>query len=175
MYETDKLLRKVEKVIWSDKPLKSPFMIGGFIASVFRLVWLSFSLFAMWVSTIQGIETFVTLFLSLFVLIGFGLTLGPPIWQVMRYKNTKYLITNQRLITQTGAIGVDTRFLDLDNIQEVYVNVNFIDKVFRTGSLIVVTAGFPYLKGIYPAITALKEPYKIQSLLQEALILTTKA
>ena len=131
MYETDKLLRKVEKVIWSDKPLKSPFMIGGFIASVFRLVWLSFSLFAMWVSTIQGIETFVTLFLSLFVLIGFGLTLGPPIWQVMRYKNTKYLITNQRLITQTGAIGVDTRFLDLDNIQEVYVNVNFVESLWN--------------------------------------------
>ena len=143
-------------------------MIAGFVVSAFGLVWLSFSLLAMWLSTLQGIETFVTLFLSLFVLIGFGLTLGPPIWQVMRYKNTQYVITNQRLITQTGAIGVDTRFLDLDNIQEVYVNVSFVDKIFGTGTLIVVTAGFPFLKGNYPAITALEDPYKVQMLLQNA-------
>ena len=158
----------------SGKPLKASFMIGGFVVSIFGLVWLIFSLSAMWMSTLQGIEIFETIFLSLFVLIGFGITLGPPIWQVMRYKNTKYLITDQRLITQTGAIGVDTRFLDLDNIQEVYVNVSFIDKVFGTGSLIVVTAGIPFFKGAFPAITAIEEPYKIQKLLQETQVLTIK-
>ena len=171
--ETNQLLRKGEKVIWSGKPLKASFMMGGFVVSAFGLVWLSFSLFAMWASTLQGIEMFVTLVLSLFVFIGFGLTLGPSIWQVMRYKNTKYLITNQRLITQTGAIGVDTRFLDLDNIQEVYVNVSFVDKVFGTGSLIVMTSGFSLLGKMYPVMTELKEPYKVQKLLQETQILTT--
>jgi len=84
----------------------------------------------MWLSNLQEIEVFVTLFLSLFVLIGLGLTFGPPIWQVMRYKNTKYLITSQRLITSTGAIGVDTRFIDLENIQEVYVNVGFVESLW---------------------------------------------
>jgi len=69
---------------------------------------------------------------------------------------------------------VDTRFLDLENIQEVYVNVGFVDKVFGTGTLVVVTAGFPFLGGTYPAIAALEEPYKIQRLLQDARTLTSK-
>jgi len=47
------------------------------------------------------------------------------------HRNTEYMITNQRIITQTGAIGLDTRYLDLDKIQEVYVEVGFIDKTFE--------------------------------------------
>ncbi|MGB9741512.1 MAG: PH domain-containing protein [Candidatus Bathyarchaeales archaeon] len=39
----------------------------------------------------------------------------------MRYRNTEYMITNQRVVTQTGAIGMDTRFVKLNNVQEVYV------------------------------------------------------
>jgi uncharacterized membrane protein YdbT with pleckstrin-like domain len=168
MFESGEFLREGERVVWSGKPVKAPFLIGGFVVSAFGLVWLGFSVFAMWLTFSQGIEVYVTLFLSVFVLIGFGLTVGPPLWQVMRYKNTRYVISDQRLITQTGAIGVDTRFLDLDKIQEVNVNVGFFDRMFGTGSLVVVTAGFPFMGGMFPAITALKEPYKVQKLLQDA-------
>ena len=171
------LLRKGEKVIWSGKPLKVLFMMKGIVSSAFGLLWLSFSLFAMymylWAGDLQGFEMVAIFALSLFVLIGVGLTVGPSLWQVMRYKNTNYVITNQRLITQTGAIGVDTRFIELKNIQEVYVNISFVDKVFGTGSLIVMTAGFSLLGKMYPVMTGLKEPYKVQKLFQETQILTT--
>jgi uncharacterized membrane protein YdbT with pleckstrin-like domain len=146
-------------------------MMKGYASSVFGLVWLSFSLFAiylfLWANPFQGFELIPTVALSLFVLIGVGLTVGPTVWQVMRYKHTHYMITNQRLITQTGAIGVDTRFINLDHIQEVYINVSFVDKLFGTGSLIVVTAGLPFLGRMYPVMIGLKEPYQIQQRLQE--------
>jgi len=162
-------LKKDEKVIWSGKPAKVPFLVGGVVVSAFGLLWLSFSIFAMSMAVSSGGLGFVTLFFLLFVLIGFGLTLGPPMTQIFRYRNTKYVITDQRLITQTGAIGLDTRFIDLDKIQEVYVNVSFIDKIFGTGTLIVLTAGFVSMGLTYPAIVSLKEPYAVQKMLQEAM------
>ena len=170
MSELSKHLKKDEKLIWSGKPAKAPFIVGGLVVSAFGLLWLSFSIFAMSMAVSSGDLGFVTLFLLLFVLIGFGLTLGPPITMIFRYRNTKYVITDQRLITQTGAIGLDTRFIELDKIQEVHVNVSFIDKIFGTGTLIVVTAGFVFRGLTYPAIIALREPYAVQKLLQEAML-----
>ena len=174
--EAPMLLKSGEKVIWRGQPHKAAFMMKGYLSSAFGLVWLSFSLFAMyiflWANPAQGFELIAAFALSLFVLIGVGLTVGPTVWQVMRYKHTHYVITNQRLITQTGAIGVDTRFINLDHIQEVYVNVSFVDKLFGTGSLIVVTAGLPFLGRMYPVMTGLKEPYNVQQRLQDARSLT---
>jgi uncharacterized membrane protein YdbT with pleckstrin-like domain len=96
------------------------------------------------------------------------------------YRNTEYLITDQRVITQTGAIGLDTRYLDLDKIQEVYVQVGFIDRMFGTGTIFAVTAGQVYVgrggpfdrsidRFMRPSLAALKEPYEVQNILQEAI------
>jgi uncharacterized membrane protein YdbT with pleckstrin-like domain len=107
-----------------------------------------------------------TLFGLLFVVIGLGITIGPPIWQIMRYQNTEYMITDQRIITQTGAIGLDTRFVDFDKIQEVFVQVGFIDKMFGTGTIYAITASGPLVyigrsRGtipMRPSLAALKNP-----------------
>ena len=105
---------------------------------------------------------------------------GPIIWSFLAYKNTEYLISDQRLITQTGAIGIDTRFVDLEKIQEVYVRIGVFDRLFGTGSIMASTAGQVYIGmpqgsgwggayGIRPSLSALKEPYEVQKLLQEAI------
>ncbi len=51
------------------------------------------------------------------------------------------MITNQRVIIRSGAIGKNTRFVDLDKIQEPHVKVGLVDKWFGTGSIMVLTAG----------------------------------
>jgi len=108
----------------------------------------------------------------IFFLIGL-VPLGDPIYLLMACKNTEYMITDQRVITQTGAIGLDTRFIDFDKIQEVYVEVGFIDKMLGTGSVHAVTAGYVYVgrggASMLPTLAALKEPYAVQKLLQEAI------
>ena len=123
-----------------------------------------------------------SLFGSLFVLIGIGIAFGPFLFQLLRYRNTEYMITDKRIITQTGAIGLDTRFVDFEKVQEVYVQIGVIDKLFGTGSLYAMTAGFSGFvpRGGYgygyggfagnrPSLAALKEPYEVQKLLQEAI------
>lgn len=122
--------------------------------------------------TVIGIGSVVESFLFVIVTL---VLLSSPLWQLMRYRNTEYMITNQRLITQTGAVGLDTRFVDLSKIQEVYVNIGLIDKVFGTGSVIAVTAGFVLVGTrtpgvlVRPSLAALREPYEVQKILQEAI------
>jgi len=173
--QLNKHLRTDEKVLWSGKPVKTPFIIPSLATIPFGLFFLGFSILWMWGATSAEAGPFA-LFGLLFVLIGLGLTVGPSIWQLMRYQNTEYMITDQRVITQTGAIGLDTRFVDLDKIQEVYVQVGFIDKMFGTGTVLVTTAGLVYMDtprggapmSMRPSLAALKEPYEVHKLLQEA-------
>jgi uncharacterized membrane protein YdbT with pleckstrin-like domain len=180
LFGLDNLLNEGEIVLWRDKPVEKAFILPGLTSIPVGLIFLGFSIFWMWEATSAGAPGFFTLFGFPFVLIGLGLTFGPSLWQFMRFRNTEYMVTDKRIITQTGAIGLDTRFVDFEKIQEVYVKIGIIDKLFGTGSLYAMTAGFSgfspsagYRYGSFygsrPSLAALKEPYKVQKLLQEAI------
>jgi len=170
-----KHIRAGEKVLWIGRPVKTPFIIPSLATIPLGLVFVGFSIFWMWGAASAGTPEPFALFGLPFVLIGFGITIGPSIWQLMRYRNTEYMVTDQRIITQSGAIGLDTRFVDLDKIQEVYVKVGFIDKMFGTGTVYAITAGFVFIDSgrgatsMRPSLAALKEPYEVHRLLQEAI------
>ena len=179
MSKLDNLLNQGEVILWRGKPVKKAFILSGLTSIPFGLIFLAFSIFWMWGAASAGAPGFFTLFGLLFVLVGLGLTFGPTLWQFMRSQNTEYMITNKRIITQTGAIGLDTRFVDFEKIQEVYVKIGLADRIFGTGSLYAMTAGFSgfastgYRYGSFygsrPSLEALKEPYEVQKLLQGAI------
>jgi membrane protein YdbS with pleckstrin-like domain len=178
----DKLLDANEKVIWSGKPVKKAFVLPGMFSIPIGLIFLGFAIFLIWDASSTGVPFFFTLFGLPFVLIAFGITFVPSLWQLLRYRNTEYMITNKRIITRTGAIGLDTRFVDFEKVQEVYVQIGVIDRLFGTGSVYVMTAGFSGFSprggfgygyggfvGSRPSLSALKEPYEVQKLLQGAI------
>jgi membrane protein YdbS with pleckstrin-like domain len=178
----DKLLNANEKVIWNGKPVKKAFVLPGLISIPLGLILLAFAIFWMTGTASAGTPGFFALFRLFFVLIALGITFAPSILQLLRYQNTEYMITDKRIIAQTGAIGLDTRFVDLEKIQEVYVQVGVIDRLFGTGTVYAMTAGFSGFipRGSYgygysgfnvnrPSFAALKEPYEVQKLLQEAI------
>jgi uncharacterized membrane protein YdbT with pleckstrin-like domain len=176
----DKLLDANEAAVWSGKPVKKAFVLPGLLSIPIGLIFLGFAIFWMWGVSSTGAPFFVSLFGLPFVLIAFGVTFGSSLWQLLRYRNTKYMITNKRIITQTGAIGLDTRFVDFEKVQEVYVQIGVMDRLFGTGSVYAMTAGFSGFvpRGGYgyggfagnrPNLAALKEPYEVQKLLQEAI------
>jgi uncharacterized membrane protein YdbT with pleckstrin-like domain len=151
-----------------------PFIVPGLAAIPFGLFFMGFSFFWMMMASRAPVPFW--LFGVIFFFVGFVVSFGGPIGLLMAYKNTEYMITDQRIIIQTGAIGIDTRFLNLDKIQEVYIKVGLIDRIFGTGTVLVTTAGqYVYLGGpgnivgTRPSFTALKEPYEVQNILQEAL------
>jgi uncharacterized membrane protein YdbT with pleckstrin-like domain len=177
-----KQLRSNEKVLWQGKPVLTPFVLAhNLFPFVFGLFFMAFSLLFFilpMASTSAPLE--VVLFPLIFFFIGFAFAFGMPIWSFLAFRNTEYLISDQRLITQTGAIGIDTRFVDLEKIQEVYVRIGVVDRLFGTGSIFAVTAGQVYVGwqqgpgwgGSFiarPSLASLKEPYEVQKLLQEAI------
>jgi membrane protein YdbS with pleckstrin-like domain len=179
----DRLLNVQENVLWSGKPEKKAFVMPALGSVPFGLFFLVISLFMMSDMFYTGAPDFVLLFITPFVLVALVIIFVPIILQLLRYRNTEYVITDKRIITQSGAIGLDTRFVDFDKIQEVYVKVGVFDRLFGTGSLQAMTAGSPIfgpamgpygygfggMYGFRPSLSALKEPYQVQKLLQEAL------
>lgn len=162
-------------MLWTSKPVRMAFLLYTWSSIPFGLLFLGFSLFWTWGAySARGSDSFY-LFGLIFVLIGAGITFGPTIWQLASYRNTEYMITDRRTITQTGAVGVDTRFVSLDRVQEIYVKIGLIDKMFGTGSVYALTAGYSALgsgdgtMGSRPSLRALKEPYQVQKLLQQAM------
>jgi uncharacterized membrane protein YdbT with pleckstrin-like domain len=106
------------------------------------------------------------------MLIGLFLVVGSPISQWMRYKNTEYVITDHRIITQTGAIGLDTRYIENEWIREVYVNVSILDRIFGTGSVMVSTASGMIGTGpnaMRPSMSSLKDPYAVQKIIWDSM------
>jgi len=174
-------LRPNERILWEGKPVKKAFILPTSIVPViFGLFFLMPFLLFFLPTLLMGFFYGAFLFTLLWLLMPLALILGPTILALMAYRNTEYIISDQRIITQTGAIGIDTRFVDHEKIQEVYVRVSFWDKIFRTGSIMAITAGQVYLGapqgfgwggqyGIRPSIAALREPYEVQRLLQEAI------
>ncbi len=160
-----------ERVLWQGKPLKMPFILPGLATIPFGLIFMVFSVFWMFGASQAGGPFW--LFGLVFFFAALVLCFGGTARQVLAYRNTEYVITNRRVIARTGAIGVDTRFVSLDKIQEIYVQVGFADKLFGTGTLNVNTAGFVVLdRGrsfSRPSLVALKDPYDVQKLLQEAI------
>jgi membrane protein YdbS with pleckstrin-like domain len=176
-------LKPGEKVIWNDKPVRKAFILPGLAYIPFGIIFLGFSLFV-WTTALSGAPYFGYFFLLPFILGAIALMFGPSILQLMRYNNTEYMITDKRIITQTGAIGLDTRFVDFEKIQEVFVQIGIADRIFGTGTLIAMTAGFSGfyptgkqgcvgayggMHGLRPSFSALREPYRVQKLLQEAM------
>ena len=182
MSRIDKLLNSDEKVLWSGKPVRKAFILPGLVSIPVGIFFMGFAIFWMWAAASAGAPDEFSLFGSLFVLIGIGITFGPFLFQLLRYRNTEYMITDKRIITQTGAIGLDTRFVDFEKVQEVYVQIGVMDRLFGTGSVYAMTAGFSGFvprggfgygyggfAGNRPSLAALKEPYEVQKLLQEAI------
>lgn len=58
-----------------------------------------------------------------------------PFFYAHGYKNLYYAYTNKRLIVRSGIIGVDYHSLDYKNITSTSVNVGFLDKGSKTGTI----------------------------------------
>jgi len=178
----DRLLNTDEKILWSGRPVMKAFVLPALASIPFGLFFLAFAVFWIGSASSVGAPSSFLIFGGVFVLVAIAIVLGPSLWQLLRYRNTEYMITDKRILTQTGAIGLDTRFVDFDKIQEVYVKIGVFDRLFGTGSLYAMTAGSPTfgpsmtpyqygfggMYGLRPSLAALKEPYEVQKLLQEA-------
>lgn len=179
-----RLLHPNEKILWRGKPVFKSFILAGYNIGLFffGLVFIAFSLTFFFISgqALGGAPFPFNIFPLIFLFAGFAIAFGTPISSVLAHRNTEYAITNQRLIIQTGALSLKTRFIDFEKIQEVNIKIGLIDKIFGTGGIYADTAssvrGWNQFAGsgrgynvMRPDFIALKEPYKVHKILQQAM------
>jgi len=148
MKELHQILNTDEKIIWQGKPdfvlyfLSSGgvFILGGFLA-----VFLYFTLG----KSIGGNASFFAIFIPL-TLASFAF-----FYSLIVYKYILYIITDKRMILQSGFIGRDFEFVDYDKVQNTNVNVGILDKIVgrNTGTISVHANRFVSVSNSYTDIS----------------------
>lgn len=163
-----------EKILWSSKPSVIRFLFHRFVWSL--LTGILFIAVLNAILTITGSPSFTTGLEIILVVIGVLITAAPLLVQIIRYYKRQYTITENRMIIQTGMIGLDTRSIELDKIQEVYVNIGIIDRLFGTGTVVAMTAAYLPLRTIgyrndvtRPAFESIRTPYRVEKIIREAM------
>lgn len=169
-----------EQLLWAGSPELLPFVLSQISAIPIGLIVLLFGLyFGQSASDIGAPSTF-SLVGDLVAIFGLFLIIGLPLLRLMSYLNTEYVITEQRVIARTGAIGISTRIIELEWIREIYIQAGISDRIFGTGSIMLSTAsgtvamvptgeGTYHMYGVRPPLQSLADPDEVQHIIHEAM------
>ncbi len=151
---------KGEKIIWYGRPLFWPFILRGVFIIPFIIPFIVFPLF------IPGIFSASTLpFILFFFMFWYGITLtilgAFTLYPILLWRNVFYVLTENRIIVRRGVIGIDYDFLKLELVQQIEVNVGVIDKIYGTGSIIIMSVG------VKPIIIAnVRNPLEVRNIIE---------
>jgi len=116
-------------VIWYGKPVLGALMFKSLVLLVIGLPSFITPVFILESTGSINPETFYTLalfFIFWYCMAGL-LTVSPIIHTFLSWRNTLYILTDERIIVRRRAVGIDYRILDLDNVQQVNLDVGFWD------------------------------------------------
>lgn len=133
-----------EKLIWSGKPKKSAYIINSCLKMMpIALLWLAFdgTIIAMMLSSGEIPTNMIWFFIFFFA---FHLM---PVWSWLsqmltasgRWENTKYYVTDKRLIIRTGFIGINFHTVYYKDLKDVLLKVDPIDAALGVGDIIIQT------------------------------------
>jgi len=165
----NQILTVGETVLWHGKPKKSAFVLNKVLTMLpIAALWLAFdSVFI--VSFIASGD-----FLSMlwFIIPFFALHLMPVwIWlsnvitAKKKWENTSYIITDKRIIIQSGFIGLDYQTIYYKDIKNVRLQVGAVDKLLKVGDI--------YLDcnvGVSQGLFDIENPYEIYPKIQKTIM-----
>jgi membrane protein YdbS with pleckstrin-like domain len=178
MTKLESNLKSDEYILWQGKPKFIPFFLGRSISSlIFGIIWVALLLnfFILPLITHGGPIEMLLILVVVFLIVPFIFFFGPAI---LAYKNTGYIITNKRLLTQTGIRVLTKNFFNLEKIQEINVKPRIIDRLFRTGSIYLDVEGqlpigpsWMMSSSVFipPDIASIENPYNVQKKLEQAI------
>lgn len=180
MVGLDEQLDVNENVLWRDKPVKMAFFLPALGGVFFALFFLAFA--SIWlVAGVPLLASPIVIAIPAAIILGIFI----PLWQYLRGQRSEYVITDKRVIIRSGAIGRSFRFIELGKIQEAHVKIGLVDRWFKTGSIIILTATSALTSGniggdliawkggplphIIPNISTIRKPYDVQKIIQDAI------
>ena len=166
-----------ETLIWSSKPKKSAFIINKILTMMpIALIWLFFDGFILTqiISTgqIKEMLFFVIPFFALH-LFPFWMWLGNVLTSNKKWQNTKYYVTDKRIIIQTGLVGVNYQTIYYKDIKNVNLRIGIIDKLLGVGDIYLDLGTYTTSKGtstIGNAFLDIENPHEIYPRLQKIVL-----
>ncbi len=160
MRELDKVLEKNEKVLWEGAPKFLPFVFSGSQVGISGIIF-----FAAAIPLILFASKTLWFLILLFFIMGFLMLIWFPVYKFFLFRKTYYVITQKRILIQTGIVGRDFGVVDFDNITSAAVLVGFFDVLCgsKTGSIAIATAGpsRPYV------ISNISQPHEVFRVLKK--------
>ena len=160
MRELDKVLEKNEKVLWEGAPNFLPFVFSGSQIGLSGIVF-----FAAAIPLILIARKTLWFLILFFLIMGLLMIIWFPLYKIFLFRKTYFMITEKRILIQTGIIGRDFGVVDFNKITSAAVLVGFFDVLFgnTSGSIAIATAGpsRPYL------ISNISEPYEVFKILKK--------
>ena len=128
-----------EQLLWSTKPKKSAFIINKVLAMMpIALLWLGFDSMFIFATISSGqIKEMLFLIIPFFAihLMPVWIWLANVITANKKWKNTKYYVTDKRIIIQSGFIGTDYQTIYYKDIKNVNLKIGVIDKMLGVGDV----------------------------------------
>jgi len=128
-----------ENLIWSAKPKKSAYLINQILVMMpIALIWLAFdSVFIISFFKSGQIKDMLFFIIPFFALhlMPVWIWLGNILSANKKWENTKYYVTDKRIIIQNGFIGENYQTIYYKDIKNVYLRKGLIDQMLKVGDI----------------------------------------
>ena len=163
------ILTDGEEIIWKGKPKKSAFIINKALTMMpFALIWLMFDGAFLAVAFSNGIPKQMLYFIIPFFafhLMPVWIWLSNVLTAKKRWDNTEYIVTDRRIIINTGFIGMNCETIYYKDINNVQLKVGVIDKLLKVGDIY-----FDTSKGVAQSFLDIENAYELYPKLQKIVL-----
>lgn len=128
-----------ETLIWSSKPKKTAFIMNKILMMMpIALIWLAFDSFFISLIIKSGqIKQMLFFVIPFFILhlMPVWIWLGNIITASKKWQNTKYYVTDKRIILQSGFVDMNYQTIYYKDIKNVNLRIGLIDKILGVGDI----------------------------------------
>jgi uncharacterized membrane protein YdbT with pleckstrin-like domain len=167
---TPEILTSEEYPVYEARPILWPFIIRPALVSIVAIM-ITVIAPNLQLSFIPEVERVIPLDLihsflrwTGVVLLAAGLLGG--IIRFFRWRSTLYIVTNSRILQQTGIIGKSLVDCSLSKIQNIFLDMTILGRLFGFGTVRVATAG---TGGVEIRLEYMKNPMKVHRELNETI------
>ena len=177
--QTKKVISADEKVLWQGQPNRFVYMVSNLYRPVLSVIgailfwhfYISSNVTIIDLGSIIGGPNFILFFIF------FGSFFFRFLYKILLYPYLWYVITDKRIIFQSGLIGRDFDYVDYDKVENANVSVGIVDKLLRknTGTIFIFSnrmetdyveqgnKSIPMLKNAPFTLESITDPYEVFS------------
>lgn len=167
------MLAAGEAVLWRGKPKKSAFIASKSLTLLpIAIVWICFdSTFI--AAALQGDGPWFLIPFMLLHLMPVWIWLGSTVTAGRRWKNTRYYVTNRRIIIQGGFLAVNETSLFYKDLRNAQVRIGLFGKLFGAGDIVFDSGMVMYNRKNQqhgPMLEALEDPHGVYNRIQKIIL-----